>query len=164
MEQKKIGEAAALLKSQNQGAPKISKAYCENPVVNAAVSHYAELAQQEEIPTEITLDIPCELTIEALELSMVVSNLMENAIQACRRLAEDQRPYLRFTCRRAGRLLLEMENPCAEGIILDGNGCPLAREEGHGIGSKSISTFVKKYDGELLYKIENGLFRVRLLV
>ncbi|WMJ90717.1 hypothetical protein [Anaerocolumna sp. MB42-C2] len=25
-------------------------------------------------------------------------------------------------------------------------------------------TFAKKYDGELIYKIENGVFRVRLLV
>jgi hypothetical protein len=36
--------------------------------------------------------------------------------------------------------------------------------EGHGIGSKSVAAFAKKYDGELLYKIENGAFRVRLLV
>lgn len=164
LEQGKTGEAAALLQSQNQAAPKISKIYCENPAVNAAVCHYAALAEQAGIPAEIILDIPSDLAVDALELSMAVSNLMENAIQACGRLPENKPPYLRFTCRSLGRLLLEIENSCAESTVLDENGYPTAREKGHGIGSKSVVAFAKKYDGELLYKIENGIFRVRLLV
>jgi len=164
LERGETDEAAALLQSQNQTTPKISKVYCENPAVNAAVCHYAGLAEQAGIPAEIGLDIPDNLNVDALELSMVVSNLMENAIQACERLPKKQTPYLRFTCRSAGRLLLEMENPCAGDTVLDENGYPVAREEGHGIGSKSVLAFAKKYDGELLYKIHNGVFRVRLLV
>ena len=97
-------------------------------------------------------------------VSMVVSNLMENAIQSCENLPRNQTPYLRFTCRSVGRLLLEMENPCAEGTVLDESGYPVARGEGHGIGSKSVIAFAKEHDGELIYKIENGVFRVRLLV
>ena len=95
---------------------------------------------------------------------MVVSNLLENAIQACGRLTDGTNPYLRFTCRSVGRLLLEIENPCPEDTVLDEKGYPIAREEGHGIGSKSVIAFVKKYDGELLYQVEKGVFRVRILV
>ena len=95
---------------------------------------------------------------------MVVSNLMENAIQACGRLPQDKAPWLRFTCRSVGRLLMEMENPCAEGTVLDEGGYPVAREKGHGIGSRSLIAFAKRYDGELIYQVENGVFRVRLLV
>jgi signal transduction histidine kinase len=164
LKQGKIGEAAALLQSQNQAALKISKVYCENPAVNAAVCHYAGLAEQAGIPAEIALDITGNVNIDALELAMVVSNLMENAIQACERLPENQAPYLHLNCRSVGRLLLEMENPCAEGTALDENGYPITCEKGHGIGSKSVIAFAKKYDGELLYKFENGVFRVRLLV
>ncbi len=164
LEQGKTGEATALLQSQNQMAHKVIKVYCENPTVNAAVCHYAGLAEQAGIPTEIGLDIPRDLTVDSLELSMVVSNLLENAIQACSRLTDGANLYLRFTCRSVGRLLLEMENPCAEGTTLDENGYPFASQEDHGIGSKSVIAFAKKYDGELIYKIENGVFRVRILV
>ena len=164
LEQGKTGEATALLESQNQRTHEISRVYCENPAVNAAVCHYASFAEQPDISTEIELDIPRNLTVDSLELAMVVSNLMENAARACKRLPENQTPYLRFTCRSVGRLLLEMENPCAEDTALDENGYPIAREEGHGIGSKGVIAFVKKYDGELLYKIEKGIFRVRILV
>jgi signal transduction histidine kinase len=164
LEQGKTDEAAALLQSQNQMVQKISRIYCENSAVNAAVCHYAGLAEQAGVPTELELDIPRELTVDTLELSMVVSNLMENAIQACGKLTDGSNSYLRFTCRSVGRLLLEMENPCEENIVLDENGYPVTLEQGHGIGIKSVITFAKKYDGELIYKIKNGVFRVRLLV
>lgn len=164
LDQGKTGEAYALLQNQNQATYKITKVYCENTAVNAAVCHYAGLAEQRGIPAEITLDIPGNVNVDALELSMVVSNLMENAIQACEKLPKNQAPYLRFTCRSVGRLLLEMENPCPEGTTLDENGYPVAWEEGHGIGSKSVIAFAKKYEGELMYRIEKGVFWVRFLV
>ncbi len=157
-------EAASLLQSQNRVTPKIDRIYCENTAVNAAVCHYAAIAENAGIQTEIALDIPEDLNVDRLEFSMVVSNLMENAIQACERLPNNRVPYLHFTCRSVGRLLLEMENPCAESVMLDESGYPVAVEEDHGIGSRSVIAFAKKYDGELLYKIKNGVFRVRLLV
>ena len=106
LEEGETDKATALLQSDNRAVPKISKVYCENPAVNAAVCHYAALAEQAGIPAEITLDIPVELNVDTLELSMVVSNLMENAIQACERLADGVNPYLRFNCCSVGRLLL----------------------------------------------------------
>ncbi|WP_303852092.1 sensor histidine kinase [Seleniivibrio woodruffii] len=157
-------EASALLQNQNQAAPKTSRVYCENPAVNAAVSHYAGIAEQAGIRVEITLEISAGLTVDSLELSMVVSNLMENAIHSCEKLPYNIPQYIRFTCMSAGRLLLEMENPCPADTALDENGHPVASGEGHGIGSKGVIAFAKKYDGELLYKVENGVFRVRLLV
>ncbi len=130
LEQGNGAAAMALLKKQNQAMPKMSRIYCENPAVNAAVSHYAAMAEQVGIQTEIELDIPSDTEVDSLELSMAVSNLMENAIQACATL--EDAPFLRFTCRRIGRLLLEMENPCQDGTVLDESGYPVSGEEGHG--------------------------------
>ena len=145
-------------------AHKVSRSYCANPAVNAAVCHYAGIAQQAGITTEISLDIAADLDVDMLELSMVVANLMENAIHGCGKLAQDRKPYIRFICRSVGRLLLEIENPCSDDATLDENGYPVTRREGHGIGSRSVVAFAKKNDAELLYRIENGVFRVRLLV
>ncbi|WP_415238459.1 sensor histidine kinase [Seleniivibrio woodruffii] len=164
LEQGQTSEAATLLQSQNQSVPKIGRVFCENPAVNAAVCHYTAIAEQRGIPAEVTLDIPAALNVDALELSMVVSNLMENAIHSCESLPIGREPYIRFICRSAGRLLLEIENPCPEDTALDEEGYPIAGREGHGIGTKSVAAFAKKYDGEVVYRIENGIFRVRLLV
>jgi len=164
LEKGENNDAVALLKKQNQAAPKISKVYCENHVVNAAVCHYAKLAEDSSIPTKIELDIPSSLMVDSLELSMAVSNLLENAIVACLKQSGSKSLYINFICRHMGRLLLEIENPCAESAVLDENGYPATIEAGHGIGSKSVIAFAKKYNGELMYKIEKGVFRVRLLV
>lgn len=155
-------EAVKLLKKGTAVAPKASRVYCENHAVNAAVSHYVAISEKAGIATKIELDIPNKLEADSLELSMAVSNLMENAIEACNKL--NTSTYLRFTCRNIGRLLLEMENPCDDSAALDENGLPKALADGHGIGSKSVFAFSKKYDGELIYKIENGVFNVRLLI
>lgn len=164
LEQGQTGEAEALLQGENQGSPKISQVYCENPTINAAVSHYTAVAEQAGLRTDLSLDIPASLTVDALELSMVISNLMENAIHACQCLPKERVPYLRFICRNRGRLLLEIENPCPDDTALDSNSHPIVGEAGHGIGSKSVAAFAKKYDAELLYEIKNAVFRVRLLV
>ncbi len=164
LEQGESKEAVALLKIQNQSTPKMNKVYCENPLVNAAVSHYSKHAEQSNIRTEIALDIPYDLSVDSLELSMVVSNLLENAIKACSKQSGSKPLSIKFICRNVGRLLLEMENPCPEDTTLDENGYPFTRIEGHGVGSKSVIAFAKKYDGEIIYQIENRVFRVRLLV
>jgi len=164
LERGQTTEATALLQAHNQAAPEVSKVYCANPAINAAVCHYASIAEQAGIRTEISLDIPSHPGVDPFGFSMVVSNLMENAIHSCQGLPEDRPRYIRLIGRHAGRLLLEVENPCAADATLDENGHPLVRSEGHGIGSKSVAAFARKYDGELLYAINNGVFRVRLLV
>ncbi|WP_207184289.1 GHKL domain-containing protein [Rubrivivax gelatinosus] len=164
LERGQTAEAAALLQRDDRAGPGLAPAYCENAAVNAAVGHYAGLAEQAGIRTRIELDIPAELKVDALELAMVVANLLENALHACKRLPAGRPPVIRFICRHAGRLLLEIENSCGSDAALDAAGQPLARDAGHGIGSKSVAAFAKKHDAELLYRIENGLFRVRLLV
>ena len=162
--QGKTDEATALLQSQNKAVRVDDKVYCENPTVNAAVCHYAALAQQAGIEVQAALDIPAGLAVDSLELSMVVSNLMENAIHACEKLPGGQKRYLRFTARPVGRLLLEMENPCPADTVLGNDGLPVAQKKNHGVGSKSVIAFANQYGGELLYQIKAGVFRVRLLV
>lgn len=164
LERGQTAEAMALLHGEERARPEFPKVFCENPAVNAAVSHYAGLAEQAGIPARIDLDIPATLAVDALELSMVVANLLENALQACQRLPAGRQPAIRFIGRHAGRLLLEIENSCGPEAALDGSGMPVVRGEGHGIGSKSVAAFAKKHDAELLYRVENGSFRVRLLV
>lgn len=102
--------------------------------------------------------------MDSLELAMVISNLLENAIQACEVLADGRERTIRFACRHVGRLVLEVSNPCDASVILDEYGHPLAQESGHGVGMKSVPAFARGYDGEVLYQIMDGIFRVRILI
>ena len=164
MQKGDVENAAALLRQQIAALPQRPVRYCDNITVNAAVSYYAALAEGRRIRCELSLDIPEKLPFSELALSMVLSNLMENAIHACEKLGLQEE---RFLCVRAiytGQLILEVENPYSGGVLLDEDGYPTAREEGHGWGGESVRAFARENGGELLYLVENGMFNVRLLI
>lgn len=164
LEQRKTEEATAFLRRQAGMEPARVKNYCENTVVNAAVCYYAGLAENKGILTEISLDIPDALPVDSLELALVLSNLMENAVHACEVLEKDRERYIHFTCRHAGRLALEISNPCNGSAGLDENGRPVAKDSGHGIGTKSVLAFAERHAAEVLYQIADSIFRVRMLI
>ena len=164
LRQGQADEAAALLERQTAAMPQKPRSYCENTAVNAAVSYYANLAEQAGISCDICIDIPGMLRVESLELAMALSNLLENAIHACEKLTYGKKRYLRFTCLFTGQLILELENPYEGEIALDENGCPAAQENRHGIGTKSILAFAESHDAQVIYSIAKGVFKVRMLI
>lgn len=159
-----VEDAAALLRQQIAALPQKPVRYCENIAANAAVSYYAALAEGQGIRCDLILDIPEKLPFSELALSMVLSNLMENAIHACEKLDPQVESYLRVRAVYTGQFILEVENPYSGDMPLDGNGYPVVREEGHGQGSQSVRAFVRENGGELLYQAANGVFNVRLLI
>ena len=164
LRQGEIGEAIICLQQQNEIKAPENRVYCENKAVNATVGYYVDMAQQNDIPTRINLSIEALLPIDSLELALVVANLFENAIHGVSLLPEGQNRYINLTCHQVGRLLLEISNPCLETVTLDSEGLPHSDQDGHGLGTKSIAAFAAKYNAELLYRVQDGLFRVRLLV
>lgn len=164
LEQGQSEEAITILRRQTEAVQPKGRRYCENHVVNAAASYYTALAEQQGIGVDIQLDIPNVLAVDSLELAVTLSNLLENAIQGCEELPKNEIRNIQIVCRHVGRLILEISNPCAEDMRLDKHGYPSTQCENHGLGTKSVLAFVGKYAAEIFYRIENGVFTVRLLV
>lgn len=159
-----VENAAALLRRQIAALPQNPVRYCDNITVNAAVSYYAALAKGKRIRCELRLDIPEKLPFSELALSMALSNLMENAIHACEKLNPQAERFLCVHAIYTGQLILEVENPYSGEVLLDENGYPTARDDGHGWGGESVRAFVRENGGELLYQVEKDVFNVRLLI
>lgn len=157
-------KAIDLLNCQAAALPLKPRKFCENVTINAAVSFYVELAEQEGIHTDIQLNIPQELTVDELELTVVICNLLENAIHAAQKSSQSMGRYIKFTAVYTGQLIFEMENPYHGIIETDENGYPISKEQGHGMGTQSIVAFIEKNNAEILYDILNQIFRVRIIV
>lgn len=164
LQQGEIEEAITCLHRQNEIKTHPDTIYCENKAVNAVVSYYLDMAEQKGLLTNVRLAIPAQLPFDSLELALVVANLLENAIQGVSLLPEERRGLIKLSCHQVGRLLLEISNPCMETVTLGPDGFPYSVQEGHGIGTKSIAAFAAKHDAELLYRILDGQFSVRLLI
>lgn len=159
-----IEEAISSLHTQNEIKLAPDRIYCENKAVNAVVSYYVDLASHKGIETHVALEIGEPQSIESVELALVVANLLENAIRGVSLLPNGQHRYIHLACRQVGRYLLEITNSCLETVTLGPDGRPYSLQDGHGVGTESVAAFADKYDGELLYQVQDGQFRVRLLV
>ena len=163
LEEGNIEKAKQYLAERLAMEPKPMMRYCENTTVNAAINHYMACAKMEKISMTVFANIPGGLPVDELELAIVISNLLENAINACRKLPETER-YMKLTAKYKHQLLLEIENSCDRKVVLNEDGYPFSIEENHGIGTRSVLAFVKKNNSEICYLTEEKRFRVRMIV
>lgn len=154
-------KAVEYLKSSLNSTQERPKDYCENSAVNAVLSYYISMAQQNGITCETKLNIPENLETDSLELSMVMANLLENAVNATVRSTESK---IQITAVFTGQLLVEIVNPYNGEILFDENGYPVSGEKDHGIGTKSVIAFCEKNGAEIIYSAGDNLFHVRMIL
>lgn len=135
--------------------------YCSNPTLDAVLIHAAKHAEALGIRMETSIALPAQLPVDALELSIVFANALENAIQAVRDLPEERR---RILCKSVThpRFIMEISNPYAGKIVFDRSGIPTTDKPGHGVGTRSIVAFAEKYSAVCLFRAENGWFKLQI--
>ena len=134
--------------------------FCQNVTVNAVLSFYIRRAREAGCKVKAEVKIPEFIPFEEMDLCIVLSNALENAIHACEKLEEKER-YVKLKASFEGsqKMVISVENPCADAVEFDADGFPAAaRIEGHGIGLRSIQTVVKKYNGLFSCNLEKGVF------
>ncbi|WP_022763637.1 sensor histidine kinase [Butyrivibrio sp. XPD2006] len=156
-------EALKCLNERLNQEPHGVKKYCENTTLNAAITHYLAIAEKKSIKVNISATIPADLNVDEMQLAIVISNLIENAIHACEKVPENER-RINIIARYKSQLLFEISNSCVDKIKLDEEGHPFSNEEDHGIGTRSVLSFINQTEGEIRYIAEEKIFKVRMLV
>ncbi len=164
IEQGEIEKALELIDKLSEALPQGPQSYCHNLEVNAAVCYYVTMAREKGITCDIKLNIPKELSVDSLELTMIISNLMENAIQGVSTVTDEKKRKIRFTVIYTGQLILEIENYFTGEIKTDANGIPISEKANHGIGTQSVISFAKKWNSELDYIISDNIFKVQMMI
>ncbi|MBD5115767.1 MAG: GHKL domain-containing protein [Ruminococcaceae bacterium] len=145
--------------------------YCKNPELNAVLSEYIGRAESAGCKVTRSLALPEMLPFEGNDVCLVLANAIDNAINACERLPEEKR-YINISAEYEDghRLLVSVENPCANTVEFDENGLPVTDEQAqsssqgsceHGIGLNSVRRITEKYNGFLRCMLENGKFVFR---
>lgn len=147
--------------SQTQTEPSMS--YCKDVLLNATLSSYFGQAKKAGITLETHLSIPDTLPVDSGEFSIVIANALENAIKACCSFPEKQRIIV-CRCIHKPRLMLEISNPCGDDVVFSKDGIPLSKEQEHGIGTRSILAFCKKYDAFCSFSVENNQFVLKVVL
>lgn len=156
-------EIAALLGARMEGlASAAAGRLCENEAVNALALHYAAIARQEGIEVSFRLDIPRQAgRVQNVDLSRIVGNMLENAIEACRRMEYGAKRIQLKSIVREDMLILVMDNSFdgALAALPDGRYVSQKRESGIATGLSSIQSVADRYGGTALFESDDRVFK-----
>lgn len=137
--------------------------YCQNTLINAALTVYMAKARELEIPVTVSADLPQQMSCSGA-LSIVLSNLVENALIASEKQPEGKRNITVVALRRGDMLNILVKNLFDAPVQLGEDGLPVTHVKGHGIGMKSLARFRDKYGASVLCQQKDGWFMTYLQV
>lgn len=162
IETKQYEELASLVEDYNETYQKTQVIrYCQNAIIDAVLSTYIKNAKSKGIEVKVGFAFPNPIPVDATELATVFANALENAIHACEKLEPEKR-LIDIKVLSRPRFMIQIANSFNGVIEFDENGIPVNREEGHGIGTRSIVAFCKMNHAHYLFKAENEKFTMFL--
>lgn len=132
-----------------------------HPIVNAIISDKAFQAKEDNI--KITFDglIPID-ALNSVDLCIVFGNLLDNAIEACRKFEDGKEKTISVTAvQRSNYLFVIITNPTTENVKIRDNSIQSTKGNNslHGIGLYSVKDVVNKYSGHLYLSCKNKIFK-----
>lgn len=152
----------SLFQKLNELQPSIQ---CDNPLLSAILNHVFLKAEQRHITLKMDLQGEEQLSMLAgVDLTTIVSNLLDNAVDAVSELPEEQR-YIHFAVAfQMGEIMIHVENPTKNDLKREGNTI-VSTKEGHlGLGLKNVEMVVEKYKGHFKTYVENGKFIAEITI
>ena len=132
--------------------------FCQNQIINSAISIYAHKAISSQIKLEYEISLPKELPFDENDIAILFANVLENAVNASLSQLEEKRKIIINSKYEQNHLVVLVENYFAGNILFDNKGIPISQKDGHGFGTKSILFIVKKYNGTYVFTHENNIF------
>ncbi len=129
--------------------------------VDYLISIKKALAEEKGIAFEAEVEFPRNTNIKSSDLCAILGNLLDNAIEACVKVAEPSDRKIRLVIRRIRQMMvIKLENTYARAPIVKDGEIKTSKTDGglHGWGIKSAGTAAEKYDGTINSSCDDKLF------
>lgn len=129
--------------------------FCENTLINAVLSEYRTKAEQEGLEFSARIQMPKELACDEAEFCVMLSNLLENSLDAAK-------SYIAINIKHLNhQLSLNVKNDY-EGELKKSaeNNYLTTKPQGSGLGLKSVEAILKSNSGFLKIEDTDGVFDV----
>lgn len=136
--------------------------YCENDLINYTLSHFASRCQAQAVTFHAAIDIDAVLPDE-LMLSSIISNALDNALNAQLELPEKGRCIHVTLKNSGGKLLFSVKNPYRRAPLFV-DGVPVSSQKGHGYGTQSICYLTERLGGNYQFSIQDDVFILRIIL
>ena len=151
----KLEEAITYMEDLDDMAEKMSfPCSTNNPVVDILAGNKLGIAKSMGIDVDCSLLLPYPCSLRDIDICIVLSNALDNAIQACKNMDAGTEKYIRVSGRIQGDfLMLEVENSFCGNTLFK-----------KGIGLSNVKTVAEKYSGAMSIETKEDVFILHVLL
>jgi len=134
--------------------------YCENDTVNYILTNFENKCSKAGVSFQLDLEMD-SLTVDEIMFSSIISNALDNALNAQLLMPEEER-YIKLMLKSSdGKLLLSVKNPF---LPRPPQLHKPALRSGHGYGTQSIIYLTEKLGGKCRFSAENNVYILRVIL
>lgn len=135
-----------------------------NVNLDAILNSKLSLAEKNGIAVDYTAKCPAEIAVSDIDLCALIGNLLDNAVEACEKVAEDP-PFIRlYIGVLKKQLYISVTNSTNE-VVRKFDSEYISNKRGnHGHGLKRINLVVEKYGGYINRQNEPGVFVTEIML
>jgi len=106
-----------------------------------------------------------DIGIDRVDICSLISNLLDNAIEACRKVPDNREIHIHSNI-RGGYLAVIVENSCVGNVKKSSSGFLSTKQnpKEHGYGTKIIQAIAEKYDGRFYLETELNFAKAVVLL
>ncbi len=135
----------------------------KNSAVDAVLNEKLLYAQKNSVSTQFDVAPLGDMKLSAMDVCTVLSNALDNAVEACAQIPEKSERYIDVKISDLGNeLIISVKNPALSAPQKRAGRYISAKKdkENHGLGLQSIKRTVEKLKGDMLIKYEDGVFNL----
>lgn len=153
------------LTAAQNNIPDMDMCFSNNRAADSIIGYYCALAQREGIPFLPKISLPAKLPVEEMNLCSVLSNLLENALEASLRTAKEKRRITVTAYLYSERLILIQVQNTFDGKIKEKDGIfKSSKHKGDGIGIQSVRRTAEKNGGDSDFVYTDTTFTAKVML
>lgn len=135
-----------------------------NVMVDAILNSKLTMIREKNIRVDATAMVPTDISISGIDLSVLIGNLLDNAMEACLKSPEDERFIRVYIDIMKKQLYISVTNSMQGKAKRFAGRFVSEKGENHGFGLFRIDSIVEKYHGYLNRQTENGVFATEVML
>lgn len=164
-ERKEWEKLETYLAQAQKSIPSSELNLCDNPAVDGVAGYYSMLYKKNNIPFSIELDLPHDLPVSEIDMCLVLSNLLENALEASLHTEISKRHIMVQAYLHSDHIVLLSVENAFDNTIKEKNGVfQSSKRHGDGVGIQSVRRIAEKNKGYSRFTYNDGIFTANIML
>lgn len=131
------------------------------PEIDSLLNFKLQPAVEEGINVNVRVSLPSGLIFSFFDLTVILGNLIDNALEAVSLITENRFIDFRMSCSK-GMMIIKISNPYKNAVIKENSKIVTSKMDktNHGIGLRSVNETLEKYNGMMEIETEENIFTI----